>query len=266
MPGAQGVNWSEYGGVGNWNKIWSDTIEVIRSTAEDLGIGDELGSDLVNQIAFRLMAEGGAAAYLEPQTAEGWPNEARQKIENILIDNIRRGTFLQELGVGTISDIEKRLRAYADLQMIDLDALAVMNGTTVRDWALGIKSETGLNESQVFSTIATQAYKDWDLTPDEITGMGQAGAEGSTTMTNFVAPLWEAATGVWDDASYEKDDQWLRDNYQEVAEDGTKRFRTAQEMRNLARTNLDRFQHSKHYQDPMNRFIAGAAAMFRSDY
>jgi len=56
------------------------------------------------------------------------------------------------------------------------------------------------------------------------------------------------------------------DNYQEVMEDGSKRFRTAQEMRNLARTNLDRFQHSKQYQNPMNNFIRGAAAMFRSDY
>ena len=266
LPGAQGADWSAYSGVGNWGKIWSDTIEVIRSTAEDLGIEDELGSDLVNQIAFRLMAEGGAAAHLEPQTAEGWPNQARQKIENILIEELQTGGFAGELGVGTISDIEKRLRAYADMQMIDLDALAVMNDTTVRDWALGIKSETGLNESQIQSTIANQAYTQWGLTPDEISGMGQAGAEGSSTITNFVAPLWKAATDFWDDSSYRKDDPWLMDNYQVANEDGTKRFRTAAEMRNLARTNLDRSQHSSEYQDPMNEVLARAAAMFRSDY
>jgi len=103
------------------------------------------------------------------------------------------------------------------------------------------------------------------LTPDEIAEMGQAGAEGSSTITNFVTPLWEAATRFWDDASYAKDDPWLMDNYQ-VEEDGVKRFRTAAEMRNLARTNLDRSQHSSEYQDPMNEFLARAAAMFRSDY
>jgi len=221
---------------------------------------------MVSQIAFRLMSEGGAAAHLEPQTAEGWPNQARQLVENILIENIRLGTFQQELGVGNITDIEKRLRAYAAMQMIDLDELAVMNDTTVRDWALNIKSEIGLNESQVFSTIANQAYTQWGLTPDQIGDMGQANAEGSSTITNFIAPLWKAATDLWEDSSYTKDDQWLMDNYQEVAEDGTKRFRTGQEMRNLARTNLDRFQHSSQYQDPLNRFITSAAAMFRSDY
>jgi hypothetical protein len=266
MPGYQGADWTAYAGTGNWGKIWSDSIEVIRSTAEDLGIEDELTDTMVSQIAFRLMSEGGAAAHLEPQTAEGWPNQARQLVENILIDNIRRGTFEQELGVGNITDIEKRLRAYAAMQMIDLDALAMMNDTTVRDWALNIKSETGLNESQIQSTIANQAYTQWGLTPDEISGMGQAGAEGSSTITNFVAPLWDAATSFWDDKSYGKDDPWLMDNYQVANEDGSKRFRTAAEMRNLARTNLDRSQHSSEYQDPMNEFLARATAMFRSDY
>ncbi len=262
----QGDHWSTYTGTGNWGKIWSDSIEIIRATAEDLGIEDELTDTMVSQIAFRLMAQGGAAAHLEPQTAEGWPNQARQMVENILIENIRLGTFQQELGVGNITDIEKRLRAYADSQMIDLDALAVMNDTTVRDWALNIQSETGLNESQVFSTIANQAHTQWGLTSDQIGDMGQAGAEGSSTITNFIAPLWKAATDLWEDSSYTKDDQWLMDNYQEVAEDGTKRFRTGQEMRNLARTNLDRFQHSSQYQDPLNQFLTRAAAMFRSDY
>lgn len=265
-PGYKGADWTAYTGTGNWGKIWSDSIEVIRATAEDLGIGDELTDTLVSQIAFRLMSQGGAAAHLEPQTAEGWPNQARQIVENILIENIRLGTFQQELGVGNITDIEKRLRAYAAMQMIDLDALATTHETTVRDWALNIKSEIDLNETQVFSTIANQAHTQWGLTPDQISDMGQAGAEGSSTITNFIYPLWEAATNLWEDSSYTKDDEWLMDNYQEVAEDGTKRFRTAQEMRNLARTNLDRFQHSKQFQNPMNQFIAGAASMFRSDY
>jgi len=265
MPGYHGADWTAYSGTGNWNKIWSDSIEIIRSTAEDLGIEDVLTETMESQIAFRLMAEGGAAAHLHPQGAEGWPNQARQVVENLLIDHIRSGTFEQPLGVGSIADIEKRLRAYADSQMTDIDALAAMSNTTVRDWALNIKSETGLNETQVMSTIANQAYSEWGLTADEIDGMGQAGAEDSSTITNFIAPLYAGAIDVWEDNSYRKDDEWLMDNYQ-VEEDGVKRFRTRQEMRALARTNLDRFQHSKQFQNPMNQFIQGAASMFRSDY
>ena len=267
MPGYEGADWTAYSGTGNWNKIWADSIEIIRSTAEDLGIEDVLTETMESEIAFRLMAEGGASAHLHPQTAEGWPNQARQTVENILIGHIRSGTFEQPLGVGSIADIEKRLRAYADLQMTDIDALAAMSAipTTVRDWALNIKSETGLNETQIMSTIANQAYSDWGLTADEIDGMGQAGAENSSTITNFIAPLRAAATNVWEDSSYRKDDEWLMDNYQ-IEEDGVTRFRTKQEMRALARTNLDRFQHSTQFQNPMNQFIQGAASMFRSDY
>ena len=265
MPGYEGADWTAYSGTGNWNKIWSDSIEIIRATAEDLGIEDDLTDTMVSQIAFTLMAEGGASAHLHPQTAEGWPNQARQLTENILINNIRSGTFEQPLGVGSIADIEKRLRAYADSQMTDIDALAAMSNTTVREWALNIKSETGLNETQVMSTIANQAYSEWGLTADEIDGMGQVGAEDSSTITNFIAPLWAGATDVWEDNSYRKDDEWLMDNYQ-IEEDGVKRFRTKQEMRALARTNMDRFQHSTQFQNPMNQFIQGAASMFRSDY
>ena len=98
--------------------------------------------------------------------------------------------------------------------------------------------------------------------------MGQWAAQGSpgSTISDLVNPAWNAATDFWDDKSYRKDDPWLMDNYQVVNDDGSKRFRTAAEMRDLARTNLERSQHSKQYQDPMNQFLAGAARMFRSDF
>ena len=259
-------NAADWGGVGNWGKIWNDSIEIIRATAEDLGVTDRLSDVLVSQIAFTLMKEGGAAAHLEPQTAEGWPNQARQTVEGILIDEIRKGTFDQPLGVGSVQDIENRLRAYADSQMIDIDALASTSNTSVRDWALDIKSEKGLNESQVMSTIANQAHSEYGLTADQIESMGQPGTDTHSTISTFVTPLLAAASQVWEDYSYRKDDEWLMDNYQIVNEDGSKRFRTQQEMRALARTNLDRFQHSTQFQNPMNRFIQGAASMFRSDY
>ncbi len=266
MPGEQGADWAAYAGTGNWGKIWSDSIEIIKSTAEDLGIEDELTDTMVSQIAFTLMKEGGAAAHLEPQTAQGWPNQARQLVENILVDNIRSGSFQKDLGVGSIQDIEKRLLAYADMQMIDLNAFAAMNETSVRDMALDIKSEQGDNENQVMSKIANQAYKQWGLTQDEIDGMGQPGGENSSTMTNHIGHLWEGATTVWGDNSYRKNDPWLMENYQVLDEDGSKRFRTKEEMKAAARQNMDRFQNSTEFQNPMNQFIQGATSMFRSDY
>jgi hypothetical protein len=266
-PGDEGVGQTTYGGVGNWGKIWSDSIEIIRSTADDLGIEDELTDTMVSQIAFTLMSEGGAAAHLEPQTAEGWPNQARQMTENILIQSIRSGGFVQPLGAGEVTDIEKRLRSYADMQMIDLDQMAALNNTTVRDWALDIKSEQGDNEGQVMTNIATKAHQQWGLTPEEIDSMGQAGAEGSGTITNLIGDLYAGATSIWGDTSYRKNDPWLMDNYQiEDPELGRKRFRTQTEMKAAARQNMDRFSEGKSYQNPMNQFIAGAASMFRSDY
>lgn len=263
----QGDHWSTYGGTGNWNKIWTDSIEIIRATAEDLGIEDELTDTMVSQIAFRLMAQGGAAAQLEPQTAEGWPNQARMLVENLLIANIRSGQFEQPLGAGSITDIERRLRSYADMQMIDLDAMATLNNTTVRDWALDIKSEQGDNESQVMTNIATKAHTQWGLTPEEIDSMGQAGSETGSTITDLIGDLHASATSVWGDTSYRKNDDWLMDNYQiEDPELGRKRFRTQKEMRDAARQNMGRFSEGKSYQNPMNQFIAGAASMFRSDF
>ena len=116
--------------------------------------------------------------------------------------------------------------------------------------------------------IDAHAYGSWGLTSEEQEGMGEWAAQGSpgTTISDLVNPAWEGAVTLWDDDSYRKDDPWLMDHYQVVNDDGSKRFRTRQEMRDVARTNLDRFQHSKEYQDPLNQFLTRAAAMFRSDY
>jgi hypothetical protein len=263
MPGVGGADWTGYAGTGNWGKIWSDSIEVIKSTAEDLGIEDDLTDTMVSQIAFRLMSEGGAAAQLEPQTSQGWANQAQQLVESILVENIQSGTFQNPLGVGSISEIENQIRGHAASQ------LTAVTPEELRAWALDIKSEKGLNLEQVFATIDNKAYGAFGVTREYMEGLASnaiGATGGGATISDIVAPLHGAATGVWEDSSYTKNDQWLMDNYQEVAEDGTKRFRTAQEMRNLARTNLDRFQHSKQYQTPMNNFLKGAAAMFRSDY
>ena len=175
------------------------------------------------------------------------------------------GEVTSGLASGSIQDIVDQLRARANSQLYEVDG----GDDTLRQWALEIKSERGPNLAQRMAQIDNAAYAEWGLSTEQIDGMGEWSEFGSpgASVSSLVNPLWKAATGVWEDGSYLKDDEWLMDNYQEVnAEDGTKRFRTAQEMRNLARTNLDRFQHSKQYQTPLNNFIRGAAAMFRSDY
>ena len=252
-----------WGGTGNWGKIWADSINVIRSVAETLGITDALSDNVVNQIAFQLMAGGGAAAHLDPQSAGNWPTQAQQTVEQILLGKLERGEFEKPLGVGTIKELETEFTNRAAIQLITLapgEALA---------WAIGVKGEQEgeLNKSQVLATIDQRAYAQWGLTVEQQEQLA-VGVPGGTsaTISDMVNPLWTRAVSVWGDTSYRKDDPWLMDNYQVTNDDGSRRFRTAAEMGDLARTNMARSQYGSEYQDPMNDFLVGAAQMFRSDF
>ena len=276
-------DWSTgtYRGTGDWAEVWDARIEGINSIAEDLGLYNPntgfstLRDSDVNAMAWMLMRDGGAANFYHPTST--WADTAASKVERYIIDNffdengnptvrsIVDGEVTSGLASGSIQDIVDQLRARANSQLYEVDG----GDDTLRQWALEIKSERGPNLAQRMAQIDNAAYAEWGLSTEQIDGMGEWSEFGSpgASVSSLVNPLWKAATGVGEDGSYLKEDEWLMDNYQEVnAEDGTKRFRTAQEMRNLARTNLDRFQHSKQYQTPLNNFIRGAAAMFRSDY
>ena len=263
----------DYSGTGDWGATWNANVEVARSILEDLdermdATWANANSAHVNNIAFMLMREGGASNHYYPN--EAWPTTAASKIERYAAKNIFAGGSnpslsilgTEGLGAGTIQDIVDRLRTRANGQLWDTD------DATLREWAIQIKTETGPNEAQRMAEIDAHAYGSWGLTPEEQEGMGQWAAQGSpgSTISDLVNPAWAAATTFWDDKSYGKDDPWLMDNYQVVNDDGSKRFRTAAEMREVARTNLERSQHSKEYQNPMNEFLARATAMFRSDY
>ena len=264
-----------YEGTGDWKFTWDANKEVINSLLGDLigegvlesadYIGGRTLTQHINNMAWMLMRDGGASNHYNPTTT--WADTAAAKIERYIIKeffdaegNLQTSTGVAEIGVGTIASLENEIRAHAASQLINV------TDEEVRAWALDIKTEQGLNKEQVFATLDNRAYGAFGLTSDFVDGLGSNSIGGQTTISDIVSPLYDAATSVWEDGSYRKNDQWLMDNYQEVMEDGSKRFRTAQEMRNLARTNLDRFQHSKQYQNPMNNFIRGAAAMFRSDY
>ena len=262
-----------YLGSGDWRATWEANKLVARSTLFDFDkrLDDAWANanpEHLNNIAFMLMREGGASNfYLANST---WADAAASKIERYAADNIfTQGVNpslkiigMEGLGAGRVQDVVDRLRNRANGQLWNID------DATLKDWAIQITTEEGPNEAQRMAEIDAHAYGSWGLTSEEQEGMGEWAAQGSpgTTISDLVNPAWEGAVTLWDDDSYRKDDPWLMDHYQVVNDDGSKRFRTRQEMRDVARTNLDRFQHSKEYQDPLNQFLTRAAAMFRSDY
>jgi len=260
-----GGNWNptfDLRGDGDWRYIWDGSIDVIRATIEDLGIDPNiLGNNFINEMALDLMARGGATARLSPQSRPNWDDEAVQLIESRVISQWfdDDGNFMPggTYGAGTVKDVEDELRAFARSQMLyDVD------DDEFREWALAIKSERGLSQSQVEAEIADRAYGFWGL--DSTTK--QQMIDSGLTIGNKISPLYAAATDVWGDTTVTPNDSWLMDNYQVTGDDGVTRFRSGPEMRRAARGNLERFQYSDDYQDPLNRFITGATAMFRSDY
>ena len=272
----QAMSGRNYEGTGDWKHIWTQTKEVIASVLGDLDDRLENATGLsshINNIAWMLMREGQASEFYNPTDA--WSGTATSLIERYAEEHLydEEGNLLPSVsfvnedgtpigtGAGSVQDNIDALRARANSQLYDYDE------NILRQWALEIKTERGPSLAQRMAQIDAEAYSSWGLSTDQIDGMGKWSEEGSPggNVASLVNPLWSAATTFWDDKSYNKNDPWLMDNYQ-VEEDGVKRFRTAQEMRNLARTNLDRSQHSKEYQNPMNEFLVRAAAMFRSDF
>ena len=272
----QAMSGRNYEGTGDWKHIWTQTKEVIASVLGDLDDRLENAAGLsshINNIAWMLMREGQASEFYNP--TEAWSGTATSLIERYAEEHLydEEGNLLPSVsfvnedgtpigtGAGGVQDIIDALRARANSQLYDYDE------NILRKWAMEIKTEQGPSLAQRMAQIDAEAYSSWGLSTDQIDGMGQWSEQGSPggNVSSLVNPLWSAATTFWDDKSYNKNDPWLMDNYQ-VEEDGVKRFRTAQEMRNLARTNLDRSQHSKEYQNPMNEFLVRAAAMFRSDF
>ena len=105
---------------------------------------------------------------------------------------------------------------------------------------------------------------DFPFTPEE---RDNYIAEG-ITMESLLGPQYMAVVGpnAWNDTSIQPDDPWLLENYVFVDDNGNRRFRTAAEMRDHSRTNMERFQHSPVAQNFFNDFITKTASLFRSDY
>ena len=277
MPSAMGFGAPspDWTGVPNspWNTIWNDHLRIVNEVIEDLGLTAlQVGGEWILDMAGKLMARGGATYHLDPMSRQNWNEEAVQMVERALLgrDPTTPGFFDPvtgqvrtpgiTVGSGSITDWENKFRGHAAAQLWD-----GIDDDQFRKWAVDAKTEQGLNEEQVYDAIDDLVYSSgfWPLSEEEIERMRHSGG----TIGGRVSPLRQAATQyTWEDESYPLNDPWLMDHYVVEEDDGTRRFRSAAEMRDVARTNLDRFQHSSKYQDPMNAFITGAAAMFRSDF
>ena len=267
---------TDYQGTGDWKHIWNQTKEVVARVLQDFDdqlVGPGLTTH-INKIAWKLMREGQASEFYLP--TDTWSDTATQIIERYADEHFydENGDLLSSVqfvdstgaavgtGAGGVQDIVDTLRTRANSQLYDIE------DSMLKRWALEIKTEKGPNLQQRMAQIDAEAYSSWGLTTEQIDGMGRWAEHGSPggSVSELVNPLWTVANKQWDDA-YRKDDPWLMDNYRITDDDtGVTRFRTVDEMRRLARRNLDRFQNSDEFQSIGNQFIAGATSMFRSDY
>lgn len=246
-----------------WNQMWRDFTEIVHSGIEDLGLTvGEIGIAGVNELVLRLVGEGGAAWSLNPESNRNWDSEAAQIVENAILakyfddEGNFTGTAGMPYGAGTIKDVEDQLRAHAYSQLV-----TDIPDSDFQRWAIEIKGEKGLNQSQVEAYITEMAYGRWGLSDALQTQMKESG----TTISHKVSPLYTEATELWNDSTILPTDPWLMANYTVMDDQGISRFRSGPEMRLHARSNADRFQYSDEFQNPLNDFMTSAAMMFRSD-
>ena len=227
--------------------------------------------DMLNKYAYAIMTQGGATYRLgknmEMLSPETFEDKARQIVEKMVFaDTLNEdGTFKQpekmhSFGPGSVSTLINEWKTLAKQQFMDIP------DSKLQQWAMEVKSETGLTEDMVKQRINELAFYRVDF-PFTFEERDKYIAEG-ITMESLLGPQYMAAVGpnAWNDMSIQPDDPWLLDNYVFVDDNGNRRFRTAAEMRDHSRTNMERFQHSPTSINFFNDFITKTASMFRSDY
>ena len=227
--------------------------------------------EMLNKYAYAIMTQGGATYRLgkniEMLSPEIFEDKARQIVEKMVFADVLNedGTWkepekMHSFGPGSVSTLINEWKTLAKQQFMDIP------DSKLRQWAMEVKTESGLTEEMVKQRINELAFYrvDFPFTPEE---RDNYIAEG-ITMETLLGPQYMAAVGpnAWNDTSIQPDDPWLLDNYVFVDDNGNRRFRTAAEMRGHSRTNMDRFQHSPVAQNFFNDFITGVASMMRSDY
>ena len=224
--------------------------------------------DMLNKYAYAIMTQGGATYRLgknmEMLSPETFEDKARQIVEKMVFaDTLNEdGTFKQpekmhSFGPGSVSTLINEWKTLAKQQFMDIP------DSKLQQWAMEVKSETGLTEDMVKQRINELAFYRVDF-PFTFEERDKYIAEG-ITMESLLGPQYMAAVGpnAWNDMSIQPDDPWLLDNYVFVDDNGNRRFRTAAEMRDHSRTNMERFQHSPTSINFFNDFITKTASMFR---
>lgn len=227
--------------------------------------------EMLNKYAYAIMTQGGATYRLgkniEMLSPETFEDKARQIVEKMVFEDVLNedGTWkfperMHDFGPGSITTLINGWKTLAKQQFMDIP------DSKLRQWAMEVKSEKGLTDEMVKQRINELAFYrvDFPFTPEE---RDNYIAEG-ITMESLLGPQYMAVVGpnAWNDTSIQPDDPWLLENYVFVDDNGNRRFRTAAEMRDHSRTNMERFQHSPVAQNFFNDFITGAASIMRSDY
>jgi len=227
--------------------------------------------EMLNKYAYAIMTQGGATYRLgkniEMLSPETFEDKARQIVEKMVFEDVLNedGTWkfperMHDFGPGSVTTLINDWKTLAKQQFLDIP------DNKLRQWAMEVKTESGLTDEMVKQRINELAFYrvDFPFTPEE---RDNYIAEG-ITMETLLGPQYMAVVGpnAWNDTSIQPDDPWLMDNYVFVDDNGNRRFRTAAEMRDHSRTNMERFQHSSVAQNFFNDFITGAASMMRSDY
>lgn len=281
--GGRGHHWGGLsGGIaglpeGNpYNTAMQQYRDIAEATISEMGLSwllvdGTITPEMLNKYAYAIMTQGGATYRLgkniEMLSPETFEDKARQIVEKMVFaDTLNEdGTFKQpekmhDFGPGSVTTLINKWKTLAKQQFMDIP------DSKLRQWAMEVKSEKGLTEDMVNQRINELAFYrvDFPFTPEE---RDNYIAEG-VTMESLLGPQYMAAVGpnAWNDMSIQPDDPWLLDNYVFVDDNGNRRFRTAAEMRDHSRTNMERFQHSPVAQNFFNDFITKTASLFRSDY
>ena len=256
-----------------YNRAMDEFRELARNTIINFGLEEFLLDGTITEqditkYATRIMSSGGATYKLGKGielNPENFANKANQVVEKALAKDFvgEDGQFLKpekDFGPGSVTKLINEWKVLAKKQFMEIPE------NQLREWAMDVKTETGLTTEMVEQKINEMAFSrvDFPFTPEEREDYASRG----TTMQELLQPQYSAVVGPygWNDSSIQPDDPWLMDNYMFVDDNGNRRFRTAAEMRNHSRTNMERFQHSPVAQNFFNDFITKTASMFRSDY
>ena len=256
-----------------YNRAMDEFRELARNAIVDFGLDEFLLDGTITEqditrYARRIMSSGGATYKLGKGielNPENFANKANQVVEKALAKDFvgEDGQFLKpekDFGPGSVTKLINEWKVLAKKQFMEIPE------NQLREWAMDVKTETGLTTEMVEQKINEMAFSrvDFPFTPEEREDYASRG----TTMQELLQPQYSAVVGPygWNDSSIQPDDPWLMDNYMFVDDNGNRRFRTAAEMRNHSRTNMERFQHSPVAQNFFNDFITKTASMFRSDY